>query len=114
MRSILLVVLLFLIPFPATAVSDDVTGNELLGFCESNDSGKVACVSYVMGYVNGMKWGGSMQKTERKVCLPEGTTYNQLMMLFVKRAHDHPERLNNAAGLELGAMLAATYPCEKP
>ncbi|WP_444666567.1 Rap1a/Tai family immunity protein [Cereibacter changlensis] len=105
----------------------NLTGNQLLEICQSEDLAKQGfCIGYNVGVVEGMRWGSAVpllraevprQEVEATVnsmlsfCLPEGATYGQYQDVIVRYIDRHPETRHTSARLLAQLALIEAFPC---
>ena len=59
---------------------------------------------------DGVKWFSPLFLPPQ-VCLPEGLSSGQLLLVIVKFLRDHPERLHEARGFLALEAAKASFPC---
>ncbi len=122
------IVLIGCLSVPLAAQADNMTGNDLLTFCEATDSEAQTgyCVGYVSGVIEGMKWGiaapllasgknaaeaDSMGNTLLGFCLPADATlgqYRDVVMLYLR---NNPAERHGSARIQVQLALQAAFPC---
>jgi general secretion pathway protein G len=65
------------------------------------------CHSYVTGLVNGLAARGGL------ICLPQGVTDTQLVMIVQAYMRSHPGQLNRSANAVIAESVTLTYPCRQ-
>jgi hypothetical protein len=72
-----------------------------------------ACLGYIQGAVDGLQLAmatGVVSKSF-KACVPEASTTDELVRVFLKFIDDHPEGLSYAAADVVWSAMTASYPC---
>lgn len=92
---------------PVSAESVGTKGNALLIECENQT---VTCFQYLLGTWDGLVVA-SFATGKRTFCTDEGVNAEQLRLMFLKYAGEHPEYLNNPAAYSVAASLMGAYPC---
>jgi hypothetical protein len=112
----------------AQDTSVSMTGNETLSIC-SNDSPTQQgfCVGYVIGLIEGMKWGVASpllrggksadevnQLTDSLLgfCLPEGATNGQYVDVFITYLVSNPGDRHNSARILAQMAFTEAFPCD--
>ena len=108
-----------------------LTGNQVLEYCEAaGDEAKQGfCVGYVVGVVEGMRWGAavpllrtegpgphldSMVNTILSFCLPDGATWGQYRDVIVRYLRENPQSRHASARLLGQLALVESFPCPSP
>ena len=110
----LLITLLVTLGIPMGSYGQFTSGNELLGYCKSEEEGAggVACISYLMGVVDTHDNISSEGVMDKYFCSPEGVNGGQLSKIVVKYMEENPEQIHySGTYLTLSALIEA-YPCE--
>jgi hypothetical protein len=71
------------------------------------------CLGYIQGAVDGLQLAmatGVVSKSF-KACVPEASTTDELVRVFLKFIDDHPEGLSYAAADVVWSAMTASYPC---
>ena len=93
----------------------NVTGHQLQAYCTGpeNSPGRVACVSYIQGFVGGIEAGdGSKVRDGRLWCFPDGATIKQARLVIEKYMRDNPQSIHRDADVIVGAALKLAFPCK--
>lgn len=91
------------------AMASHVTGNELLGFCDSKN---LAEWGFCSGFIWGAADGHQLTSDESaSFCSPEGATSDQMGRVVVKYLREHPEKLHEYAVLLVAVALIEAWPC---
>ena len=118
-----------LLPFHAMA--DGISGNDIYSACNSGDGGAQEgfCLGYLIGTVEGMKWGSAFtiaRLTEKAVetddlnafsnvvlgfCLPSDAPNGQLLDVFVKYLQDNPAIRHQSARTLVQSAFTESFPC---
>ena len=129
MKKIILAVFIFTMPFSCLAQTD---GNTMLRACNAavdlNDGVKqdatgsveaVTCMSYVAGYLDALwvmrsiesKPGANSDEDCIVSRLKAGVPTIQVVRIFAKYLHSHPEHLDGHAAVLLVVALREAFPC---
>ncbi len=129
MKKIILAVFIFTVPFSCLAQRD---GNTMLRACNSavdlddgvkqDATGSVeaaTCISYVAGYLDALRVMRSIESkpgaNSNEECFvsrpPAGVPTTQVVRIFAKYLHSHPEQLDANAAVLLTAALREAFPC---
>lgn len=113
---------------PVGVKGEGFTAEMLISGCDSEDkSEQAACHTFIMGAVEGMKWGADISAfnsgfTEEKamrdraqkllgVCDPETVTRRQQLAVVLRYIRDNPQRWHQSSiGLIYSALVEA-FPC---
>ena len=70
-----------------------------------------ACLTYVLGTVD--SYAGALAASGRPqvICIPRGTTNDQIALAAVRYLRAHPEEGNSNASVVVFAGVAAAFPC---
>lgn len=110
------------------AWSQNMTGLEVMSTCrvlksDAGDARAGYCLGYLAGAWEGIRQGAALSlgsggaggsgKVDAflGVCLPSGTTSQQMIDAFVTYIEVYPERRNDAAQVLLLSALREAYPC---
>ncbi len=102
---------------PATA---QMRADELLWECEGRGKGpelmgKVMCVGYISGIMDGIRLTEFFTKTSSGICAPDaGISNDQATRLFMKRVNDNPKVMSATARIVVYGALAEAFPCTSP
>lgn len=108
-----------------------LTGNELLTACkDSNEATQGFCLGYIVGVIEGLKWGGAapllmtgataseadkFAATVLGFCLPDAdATYGQYQDVVVGYLAENPKDRHNSARILTQIALTRAFPCAKP
>jgi hypothetical protein len=71
------------------------------------------CFGYFTGTVNSLSFlGAGLSKGDSPICLPRtGISANQALKIFQKWASEHPQWLNEDAGIHVVLSLMDAFPC---
>ena len=110
----LLLVLVLAWPMTAPAALYFYDGHKLLRECSSRKAAdQQECVGYLAGLLDAVTTIEVWKKARLDICMPKGTTHEQLRAEFVKYARRYPDRLRGGAGgLALIAYRKA-WPCRR-
>jgi hypothetical protein len=106
----------------------NTTGNELFEACAdtTNLASQGFCVGYVVGAIEGMKWGAGLPFMAQgaavgdvntgaeallRFCLPEGATLGQYLAVIVNYLQSKPQSRHNSARLLAHLALVEAFPC---
>jgi hypothetical protein len=87
-----------------------VNGTRLLKLCSATGPVAEQCDIYLSGVADAM---GMQPGPSRLACIPNSVTGVQLREVAQKYMHDHPEKLELAAGDLATHAFAAAYACKK-
>jgi hypothetical protein len=87
-----------------------VNGARLLKLCSATGPVTEQCDIYLSGVADAM---GMQPAPSRLACIPNSVTGVQLREVAQKYMHDHPEKLELAAGDLATHAFAAAYACKK-
>ena len=74
--------------------------------------GKLACASYLSGFLDAYTITTYGQKSNHLICLPDrGISNDQTIRIVVKFLEDHPEDLHESARSMVFVALQAAFPC---
>jgi hypothetical protein len=94
--------LLFTVPGMA------VTGNELKQYADLGEkASNVAAKERLAGYVIAI-----VDNYESLLCIPEGTTDDQVIEVVKKYLNEHPEQLHRNASIPVVKALGRAFPCK--
>jgi hypothetical protein len=71
------------------------------------------CTGYIQGAVDGLNLAPTVWKVPAsvKACVPQGTTTEELVRVFLKFIDSHPQKLSYAAANVVWQAIIASYPC---
>jgi hypothetical protein len=90
-------------------------GSELYTLCKSgNPLNQRSCAMYICGMIDGWSAESIVNRGNKtyKICLPKGTTCDQLVAAVVKHLENNPESQKSAGGGAVGYGLHLAYPCD--
>jgi hypothetical protein len=87
-------------------IANAITGNELLKFCNSEDS---FSQGMCLGYINGV----SDRDLDASGCLPPDVTFGQMQKITEKYLDEHPKLLHLHATFLVMFALNDAFPCPK-
>lgn len=91
------------------------TGVSILNWCKKEDEiSNILCVNYLKGLYDGAALPRQVYKLDAQFCKPLAVSGNQMRLIFLKYAREHPERLHESAAPLLFSALADAYPCPRP
>lgn len=126
------VVAVWLGVMPSVALSENLSGNDMVQPCiteyETNPSLRLFCVGYIIGTVEAMRYGASFALLHSKfvaagddpnivanlalnVCLPEGTENGQLIDVFRKWLIENPKDRHQQASFLIQIAVSESFPC---
>jgi len=112
MRIVSLLGALLVAGLPAATPARAQTAMDYYSQCSNGMTAGVLnrgyCHSYVTGLVNGLIASGS-----GLICLPQGVTDTQLVMIVQNFMRSHPERLNQSATAVIGQAVTRAFPCRR-
>lgn len=84
-------------------------GNELVEFCTAKETStdKVYCYGFFRGFISYHKI------IQPKTCFPVGTSYEQIVKVFLRYADTHPEELHMDSFVLIMFALNDAWPCEE-
>jgi Rap1a immunity proteins len=93
----------------------DFTGTDLFE-CTGGVSAaaKKSCEAWIAGFEAGLFAASEGEKYNKSVCLPEGFTGKQAVLIVDKYMKEHPEMLHFNAGPIAFIALWGAFPCSKP
>lgn len=115
--------------FVGQAGAENLTGNELLSICDQADADLAQagfCAGYVLGAVEGMKWGvsaplliagDSTESAERSgnillgFCLSPDATLGQYRDIAIKYLRENPAARHDSARSLIHIALREAFPC---
>jgi Rap1a immunity proteins len=112
-------VLLFLM-FCPNSFAQVTTGEKIQSMCRAEMV--AASGSFCAGFISGVleeqfMWTANDTLHKRthdfRFCLPEKSTNDQILKVFVKYLDDHPEELHKPAALLLIQAMVKAFPCQK-
>jgi hypothetical protein len=110
MKKIILAVIFSLIPVASNAF----TGMELHNWCLSSEKMSPeadACTIYLKGFVDGVVTGNALG-IAHTFCPPmDGISGPQARLILEKYFRDHPEKLDQEAGLLAEVAIREAFPC---
>jgi hypothetical protein len=77
---------------------------------KTNDPRDASNYGHFAGYINGV---ADTLWTSQSVCMPEGTTYDQMYAVVAKYLKANPERWHLSPFLLTSAALKEGFPCKK-
>lgn len=87
-----------------------VTGRSLLAVCNEN---RAACLTYVMGAIDGVVMAASLVAGRNPLCLPTDATNMQLTDAVMRYLRAHPEDSDASGAAVVVAGLIGAYPCPR-
>lgn len=113
------------------ASAGNLSGNEMLEACEAPDESVMSgfCLGYVIGVVEGMKWGAALpiyaaRKGDISIddandfanrltrfCAPDSVTYGQYVDVFLKHLRQNPEVRHESARTLAQDAFSEAFPC---
>lgn len=106
MKRIIAILATALAPLCANGSTFFLTGNELLSKCNSTEMHlRTDCIGYVTGVFDAF--------SSITICAPNGVTRGQVRDVVVQYLNMIPSERHKAADLLVGAVLAATWPCQR-
>lgn len=115
--------------FAGQAGAENLTGNELLAICEQSENDLAQsgfCMGYVLGAVEGIKWGVSVPlmmggKSTESVeetgnvllgfCLSPDATLGQFRDIVMKFLRDNPASRHDSARFLVQMAMRDAFPC---
>lgn len=92
----------------AKTISTRVTSKALTAVCAEN---REACLTYVLGAVDTFTSILTLTDRPNTICLPAGTTNDQIARTAVQYLRAHPEEGGGNAAISVIAALREAYPC---
>jgi Rap1a immunity proteins len=82
-------------------VVSDVSGTELLGFCNEPESTTAFqfCLAFIVGVRDGVVLAISLREAKPILDMPKEVKQEQMREIVIKYLKDHPEALHKSAGL---------------
>ncbi len=113
---------------PVGAKGEGFTAEMLISGCDSQDEDEqAACHTFIMGAIEGMKWGASISAansgfTEEQamrdhaqtllgVCDPETVTRRQELEVALQYIRDNPQRWHQSSIVLIYLALVDAFPC---
>jgi hypothetical protein len=86
----------------------------LLGCSGTDETQKLSCLSYVLGFVDGMASAAvNAPSGRRAVCIPsEGVSGFQMVRIVTKWLEDHPKDLHTSARVQVLMAFRDAFPCK--
>ena len=82
-------------------------------YCNSDSAyEKGMCLGYIVGVVDSFNTTSVLKGEERILCIPQGVTSGQLVLVMRKSMQEHPETLHLPASAHTLSALTAAFPCE--
>lgn len=114
--------------WPLGAKGETFTANMLIAGCDSeNEDIRAACHTFIMGAIEGMKWGASISaansgftkeqamrdhaQTLLGVCDPEAVTRRQGLEVVMRYIRDNPRLWHQSAIVLIYSALVDAFPC---
>ncbi len=96
----------------APAAAEDVTGQRIIAFCESDQAPDLAlCHGFFRGLSDTHSIYAAMGKGLHLYCLPRGITQEQFERVAFNWMEAHPEALERPAAVLIIQSLHEAYPC---
>jgi hypothetical protein len=118
-KNILIAIVLSVLIYPyqlfAKYSDTMVSGDQLLEYCNSDESTKLTfCYGYIGGVLDTLVSLAASDIIGRGVCLPEGVRLSEVKKIVVGYLETHPEELNlNASSLLIFDPFLKAYPCSE-
>ena len=114
----LILTLLLITAAPAAAQPQaQMRTDELMWQCEGVAAAPVEAIAFCVGYLSGFTDLNSVIKQMTKwspFCLPaQGVSRDQVRLVFVKWAKDHPSALHESARVSVMLALDEAFPCAR-
>lgn len=113
------------------ASAGNLSGNEMLEACEAPDESVMSgfCLGYVIGVVEGMKWGAALPIYAAQngdistadindfanrltgFCAPDSVTYRQYVDVFLRHLQQSPEVRHESARTLAQVAFSQAFPC---
>ena len=108
-----LLVLVACLSFVWPVNSKAATGVEMLQWCESKDSYRMACGGFLYGVAGTMTTYEQLNMTSVPVCLPEAFTQEQLRLVYIDWVKRNPDYLHMNAPMPAILAFLEAFPCEQ-
>ena len=105
----------FLLTICTTASADQISGRELLAFCNGSDGseGKRYCDGYITAAIETHATWALWNRLERVFCFPKGDKFDHAFGAVVEYLKIHPQELDYEASSLVLNSLNLTFPCEE-
>jgi Rap1a immunity proteins len=118
MRSVVLSLILsasLLAPCWAAPVEKSANGARLVKDCvaKTNTQGRLDCMIYMNGVVDGILIDQISQQQKNPICLPEGGRSSDVADAVTGFLYTHPQTWQTDAKVSVGVTLQLLYPCKK-
>ncbi len=115
MKKLLIILCLIFVPLNSIAGG---TAEDLLNHCKGSGD-QSYCLGYITGFYDG-RTTSDYGKKELMSCPPAKTdgsgelaiTYNQMRLVFIKWAENHPEQLHQGDWSAMRQAFAEAWPCQ--
>jgi hypothetical protein len=113
MRSVWMgLALMCVVQQPSTSFANEVffqSGNSLFETCRGLGSASGACLTYIVGVVDGLSAAGG--PIGEAFCLPPGSTQGQIGDVALRYLTAHPEARNIQASALVARSMVEAFPC---
>ena len=115
MKVLAVALLIGLATMGSVQAAEEKRTDELMWECEGagkyQEIGIVSCAAYLAGMIDSNIIFGSVIG-QKFFCSPEtGVSNDQLRLIFIKWAKDHPAELHKSARVSAWVALIDTFPC---
>jgi Rap1a immunity proteins len=102
-----------LVPNLAFAEDSPLTAKQLRDWCTSTNSvDEAGCQAFIAGFVHGVTLGQELAQSNVLVCLPGGSSMEQVRLMTLKEIADHPELLHQQGNFMLLKALVDGFRCK--
>jgi hypothetical protein len=96
------------------ATNASIAGMELQQLCSNfQGPGGLQCVSYMLGFTDGLSITNGLLDPAHKFCLPPNLTVGQAVLITNKFMREHPEDLHRSASEIIARALYIAYACTR-